>query len=289
MVWQFLAWTAGTSFFVFFCYVLRPLEYFPVTFFTVIAAAFIIFDPREWMLQSYFEAHEFLLHMPINEFLEQYFHTFVTILSALWYVPYRLGCLFFPFRSRPCLSNRSLPLAGLSIARFKPCSSQSPISSTSSVSTYPIPPMCRLLVSAPTLPHSAGAVPLATSLYKNTLYKSMAFTVSPQQAQSLFATKSTPVSMLTFYPSRRLPVQRSSHYRYWPKTQSFLQYSSRCCRQQQLSIREPCYSSANVWKGWQATTRQRASAHKLCSRSAPSRICRRWRRLRLSFVSRSRP
>lgn len=86
MVWQFLAWTAGTSIFVFFCYFLRPLEYFPITFFTVIAAAFIIFDPREWLLQSYFEAHEFLLHMPINDFLEQYFHTFVTIISALWYV-----------------------------------------------------------------------------------------------------------------------------------------------------------------------------------------------------------
>ncbi|KAJ4164434.1 hypothetical protein LMH87_006110 [Akanthomyces muscarius] len=86
MVWQFLAWTAGTFFFVFFCYLLRPLEYFPITFFTVIAAAFIIFDPREWMLQSYFEAHEFLLHMPVNDFLEQYFHTSVTIVSALWLV-----------------------------------------------------------------------------------------------------------------------------------------------------------------------------------------------------------
>lgn len=86
MVWQFLAWTAGTFFFVFFCYLLRPLEYFPITFFTIIAAAFIIFDPREWMLQSYFEAHEFLLHMPINDFLEQYFHTFVTIISGLWLV-----------------------------------------------------------------------------------------------------------------------------------------------------------------------------------------------------------
>ncbi len=87
MVWQFLAWTAGTFLVVFFCFLLRPLEYFPITFFTVIAAAFIIFDPREWMLQSYFEAHEFLLHMPINDFLEQYFHTCVVIVSALWFVP----------------------------------------------------------------------------------------------------------------------------------------------------------------------------------------------------------
>lgn len=103
MVWQFLAWTAGLSLFVFFCYFLRPLEYFPITFFTVIAAAFIIFDPREWLLQSYFEAHEFLLHMPINDFLENYFHTFVTIISALWSVfsptPSLSPCLlpaFFP-------------------------------------------------------------------------------------------------------------------------------------------------------------------------------------------------
>ncbi|KAJ6779974.1 hypothetical protein PWT90_03352 [Aphanocladium album] len=96
MVWQFLAWTAGTFFFVFFCYLLRPLEYFPITFFTAIAAAFIIFDPREWMLQSYFEAHEFLLHMPINDFLEQYFHTFVTIISALWLLNRTLQTLLKP-------------------------------------------------------------------------------------------------------------------------------------------------------------------------------------------------
>ncbi|KAM3544842.1 hypothetical protein ARSEF1564_002306 [Beauveria bassiana] len=96
MVWQFLAWTAGTFFFVFFCYLLRPLEFFPITFFTVIGAAFIIFDPREWMLQSYFEAHEFLLNMPINDFLEKYFHTFVTIVSALWLVHRTLQTLLKP-------------------------------------------------------------------------------------------------------------------------------------------------------------------------------------------------
>ncbi|TQV98632.1 hypothetical protein V2A60_007650 [Cordyceps javanica] len=96
MVWQFLAWTAGTFFLVFFCYLLRPLEYFPITFFTVIAAGFIIFDPREWLLQSYFEAHEFLLHVPINDFLEQYFHTFVTVVSGLWLIHRTLQTLLKP-------------------------------------------------------------------------------------------------------------------------------------------------------------------------------------------------
>ncbi|OAA61568.1 Fibronectin type III domain protein [Cordyceps fumosorosea ARSEF 2679] len=86
MAWQFLAWTAGTFFVVFFCYLLRPLEFFPITFFTVIAATFIVFDPREWMLQSYLEAHEFLLHVPINNYVERYLHTAVTIISGLWLV-----------------------------------------------------------------------------------------------------------------------------------------------------------------------------------------------------------